>query len=206
METKSERMKRFGRILSIAREDGGKTQEYCSKKLGVSRKTVQHWEAGETAPNMFEVMEWFSACGVSPMVYLLGYLHPYTFKGQSNTLPDENIDDALLKVILSMTMSEKRQLLFILAGQHGSSMHNILNMSCCHLHLPMKSRVLAAGLVFESFNMEKENLICKDNIMPNMEELRTAIMLGKQAALAGERGYSIWQDSKREQMEDTKEN
>ena len=58
-DNKSERVKRFAQIWSLSRADTGKTQEYMANGLGVSKKTIQNWEKGASAPDLFEGSEWF---------------------------------------------------------------------------------------------------------------------------------------------------
>lgn len=49
-DNKSDRVKRFAQIWSLSRADTGKTQEYMANGLGVSKKTIQNWEKGASAP------------------------------------------------------------------------------------------------------------------------------------------------------------
>ena len=48
---KAEFSDRLASVWLRSRGQAGKTQEYVAKSLGVSKKTVQNWEAGTAAPN-----------------------------------------------------------------------------------------------------------------------------------------------------------
>lgn len=59
-----------------SRYDAGKSQEYVARALGVSKKTIQNWEAGEASPNFRVALEWFDALGVPMYPYLMSVIYP----------------------------------------------------------------------------------------------------------------------------------
>ena len=119
-DNKSDRVKRFAQIWSLSRADTGKTQEYMANGLGVSKKTIQNWEKGASAPDLFEGSEWFRVLGINPLPYYLAFLYPWMFDGIKPDDNDEEIEQALLFLVKNMTQVEKRQLLYLMAGRHGS--------------------------------------------------------------------------------------
>ena len=96
-ESKSERNKRFAKIWSLSRSDAGKTQEYMASGLGVSKKTIQNWEKGVSAPDLYEGSEWFRVLGSNPMPYYLAFLYPWLFDGITPEDDDQDIEQALLE-------------------------------------------------------------------------------------------------------------
>ena len=109
-DNKSDRVKRFAQIWSLSRADTGKTQEYMANGLGVSKKTIQNWEKGASAPDLFEGSEWFRVLGINPLPYYLAFLYPWMFDGIKPDDNDEEIEQALLFLVKNMTQVEKRQL------------------------------------------------------------------------------------------------
>ena len=107
-ESKSDRNKRFARIWSLSRSDAGKTQEFMANGLGVSKKTIQNWEKGASAPDLYEGSEWFRVLGTNPMPYYLAFLYPWLFDGIKPEDDDQEIEQALLFLVKNMTSVEKR--------------------------------------------------------------------------------------------------
>ena len=98
-ESKSDRNKRFARIWSLSRSDAGKTQEFMAAGLGVSKKTIQNWEKGVSAPDLYEGSEWFRVLGSNPMPYYLAFLYPWLFDGIKPEDGDEEIEQALMFLV-----------------------------------------------------------------------------------------------------------
>ena len=91
-----------------------------------------------------------------------------------------------------MTPVEKRQLLYLMDGNHGSSWYSLLQMFTAHCHTSMKSRVAAARVIAENYEMEAKSgdLVCPENVQPDMDVLNFAILEGKQAAQEHKMGYT----------------
>ena len=191
-ENLTDRKKRFAQIWLTSRNDAGKTQEYMAKGLGVSTKTVQNWEYGTTAPDLFTGSEWFRILGVNPFPYYLSYIFPDLFDGITPADSDDTIDQAIKLLVDKMTMTEKRQLLFLMAGRHGSSWFSLLQMFTAHCHTSMKSRVKTARTILDAYEMEEANgeLVCPENVRPDTELLLRSIEEGKKAVMSGDNGYT----------------
>lgn len=190
-EARVDRVKRFSKIWWQSRADMQKSQEYMALSLGVSKKTIQNWEKGISAPNLFQGFEWFRALGLNPMPYYLEFLFPETF-GAPNALEDnQNIEQALSLLIQQSSLEEKLELLFLMAGHHGSSWHSLLQMFTAHCHTSMQARVAASTIILENYEMEEKMgmLVCPEDIQPNLDVLRSAITQGKHAAQKGETSY-----------------
>ncbi len=184
-EEQTDRSRRFSHIWSTSRADAGKTQAEMAEGLGISRKTVQNWENGVTAPDLFTGCEWFRFLGLNPLPYYLAYLFPEFFNGVAPEENDEALSDALMELVSNMTVGEKRQLLYLMAGRHGSPWYSLLQMFTAHCHTSMRSRVNVARAVLDSYEMEAKtgDLVCPDNIGPDLELLRESIEQGKKAAM-----------------------
>ena len=191
-ETRVDRVLRFSEIWWRSRADAGKSQEYMALGLGVSKKTIQNWEKGITSPDLFQSSEWFHLLGLNPLHYYLSFLYPSLSDVDGNTPDDKKTEEILLELIRQATPLEKRQLLFLMTGQHGSSWYGLLQMFTAHCHTSMQSRVSAARLIIENYDVESCNgkLVCPDAVQPDMEVLKEAIIQGRTAARKNENGYT----------------
>ena len=191
-ESRIDRITRFSKIWWQSRADAGMSQEFMALGLGVSKKTVQNWEKGISAPDLFQGSEWFRILGFNPLPYYLAFLFPELFGDISPNTPDEEVDLALHHLIDQATPTEKRQLLFLMSGKHGSSWYALLQMLTAHCHTSMQCRVGTARIVLENYEMQKETgeLVCTDNVAPDLDVLRRAVERGKSAAQQKRMGYT----------------
>ena len=190
-EARVDRVKRFSKIWWQSRADMQKSQEYMALSLGVSKKTIQNWEKGISAPNLFQGCEWFRALGLNPMPYYLEFLFPETFGTPDALQDDQDIEHALSLLIQQSSPEEKRQLLFLMAGHHGSPWHSLLQMFTAHCHTSMQARVAASIIILENYEIEQEMgmLLCPEDTQPDLDVLRSSIKQGKHAAKKGETSY-----------------
>ncbi len=191
-ESRIDRVSRFSKIWWQSRADADKSQEFMALGLGVSKKTVQNWEKGISAPDLFQGSEWFRILGLNPLPYYLAFLYPDLFGNISPTKSDEELTLALHHLIDQATPIEKRQLLFLMAGKHGSSWYALLQMFTAHCHTSMQCRVGTARIVLDNYEMQQETgeLVCTDNVLPDLDVLRNAIESGKSAAQQKRPGYT----------------
>ena len=188
----SDRVQRFAKIWSLSRSDAGKTQEFMANGLGVSKKTIQNWEKGASAPDLFEGSEWFRVLGTNPLPYYLAFLYPWLFDGIMPEDNDEEIEQALLFLVKNMTPVEKRQMLYLMAGRHGSPWYSLLQLFTAHCHCSLRSRVTAARTILENYEMDQASgtSVCPDNIQPDMKMLHHAVEEGKQSVFNQLTGYT----------------
>ena len=186
------RVSRFSRIWWKSRADAGLSQEDMAIGLGVSKKTIQNWEKGISAPDLFQGSEWFRLLGLNPMPYYLEFVYPTLFSDFSPDKSDAEIEDALIHLIRQASPKEKRELLFLMAGKHGSSLFALLQMFTAHCHTSMQCRVSTARNVLDNYEMQQETgeLVCMDNVQPDLDILRRAVESGKQAAQRKAYGYT----------------
>lgn len=159
-----------------SREDAGKSQDYVAKKLGVSKKTVQHWEESYSSPSQAMGFKWFEVLGLQPIPYYLDALYPSDFK--DSNLTDEDIDKKLISYIKSMRPADKRKLLFVIYGEHGSAFTELIEMLVAHFHTPDSYRLVVAQNILTHYLLaEADNkLVATDHIMPNIALFKRAIL------------------------------
>lgn len=191
MESRVERATRFSKIWWQSRADSGKSQEFMALGLGVSKKTIQNWEKGITSPDLFQSVEWFRLLGLNPLHYYLEFLYPEAFE-PNHSETDRPIEEMLIQLIKQTSTLEKKQLLFLMTGQHGSSWYALLQLLTAHCHTSMQSRAAAARLILDNFDVEFNNnkLVCPNDVKPDIKVLQKAILQGKNAAKNNEQGYT----------------
>lgn len=186
-ESRDERLIRFANMHSMARIDADKSQDYVAQQLGVSKKTVQNWEKGISTPSFFDSLEWFRVLHLNPFPYYLEYVY-----GTRNDTPtDEKVEEEFSVLMKALPTKTKRAMLFIFFGRHGSSPISLVDLTLAHIHTPLSSRVINAINIKHNYEMAEARgeLICQDNVMPDMEQLEVSINEGKTSAINNEFGY-----------------
>lgn len=191
-EEKNERKDTFSKIWWKSRADAGVSQEFIANELGISRKTVQNWERGISSPTLFQGTEWFRALGINPLPYYLAYVFPERMDGISSKDEDKKIEEALIELIPQLSSANKRMLLFLLYGDHGSSPTAVLNLLTAHLQTPMNDRIMQANSILSNYELEQElgNVSRSDHVQPDTELLHAAISEAKRAVLKKQKGYT----------------
>lgn len=192
-ETRNDRIRRFADIHANARCQAGKSQEFMAMELGVSKKTVQNWEKGISSPSFFQSVEWFRILKINPFRDYLSVLYPSIFEELHPSSEDEQIDEAFQTLIHNIPISDKRALLYLYYGEHGSSAHSLIQLGLAYLHASLGSRTAMATIIANIFEMEQEmnRLICKENIMPDVDDLNDAIRKARIAVINNEYGYDV---------------
>ena len=174
MDTKD----KFASMWKKSRTDAGKSQDYMAKALGVSKKTIQNWEEGYSCPSQAMGFDWFQALGLEAMPYYLDILFPDTFKGKDKQITDEEVETALISLIHALRPTDKRKLLFIMYGEHGSSFNELLEMLTAHFHTPDENRITVAQNVCTNYEVAEATgtIIAPERIRPNIPVLKNAII------------------------------
>lgn len=191
-ETRAARVERFAEIWWKSRADARKSQEFMAMSLGVSKKTIQNWEKGISSPSLFQGSEWFRTLGLNSMRYYMAYLYPETFANLTPNSSEEEVEKALFHLVKQASPKEKREMLYLMTSHHGSSWYALLQMFTAHCHTSFRSRVAAATIIVENYEMEEKtgDLVCPKNIVPDMKVLKQAIVEGKKAVENNCQGYT----------------
>ena len=196
-DLRSNRVKRFAKMHYDARVKAGKSMEYMAFELGVSKKTIQNWEKGLSSPSFFQSLEWFRVLNTNPFPYYMSIIYPDKLEGLKASDSDEKIEEGFNALIQNISINDKRALLYLYYGEHGSSPHSILQLVLAHLHTPIKSRLANAFLVTHLYDLDKQlgNIICPDNILPDMDDLNNSINKAREAANNNENSYTNLEDA-----------
>lgn len=179
---------RFGFMWKKSRNDARVSQEYMAKALGVSKKTIQNWEAGIGAPNQIIGFEWFHVLGLQPLPYYLD-----AFYGQCEDVSEEDhkkLDDMLNESVSRLNPYMKRKLLYILDADHGSSTAGVLDMIVTHLHCPLPLRIGVAQHILSNYEISEEYGSNSELIKCDTDILKKSIENCKKAVREKKNKYS----------------
>ena len=189
-DNEEDRMKEFARIHYEARIAAGKSREYMADKLGVAKKTIFNWERGISSPSFFQSLEWFRVLKIDPIPEYISFIYP----SQMDVKPtdsDWKVEEAFHLLIKEIGIKEKRALLYLYKGKHGSSPYSVIQLLLAHLHLPMSLRINDACNVNTNYKMARElgQLVCPENIQPDLSNFRNSIDKALEACKAKEDRY-----------------
>lgn len=192
MENRVDISARFAKMWRTSRESVGKSQDYMARALGVSKKTVQNWEAGTSCPSQEKGFAWFVILDLQPLPYYLRLLYPEEFDDLTPCSDDKAIEQALCTVIKDIPSEMKRKILYLLTGAHGSSPLAVMEVITAHLQTPLRDRLNVAQSIATNYEMAQSAGKVKrpDHIQPNMELISSGIQLGKEAVKAGKNSYT----------------
>lgn len=174
------------KALTESRYVSGKSQEWMSFEIGVSKKTIQNWEKGISAPDISQFFEWFNALKINPAGKLMSLLY-------NNEKSNIDVNNAFTALCEGLSTEDKEAILFLFNGNHGSSAHSLLQMLLAHTHTPLSTRVTQADAIYNAYDFHRElgTLICTDDTLPDIEDLEKARKLGRMAVMRNEYGYTF---------------
>lgn len=193
MDDREYRKQKFIEIHVNTRKAMGRSQEYMALELNVSKRTIQNWEKGISIPSFFESLEWFRALHVNPIPLYMSLVGSKSYLQDVNPdMSDDEVDKALKEVINLISPQSKRAILYLFLGKHGSSAYSVLQLMVAHLHLPLKDRLINARSVLFKYETSKsvDEIICKNNIQPDVVNLRSAIDKAQESLGKREFGYN----------------
>ena len=193
MEDRIDRIQRFAKVWWQSRAEGRKSQEYMALALGISKKTVQNWEKGISAPDLFQSTEWFRVLGLNPMHYYMQFLYPEASREAETEDVTKQTKESLHTLVDSLDAEEQKELLYILMGAHGASQHVLLELMTAYCHIGLGNRVSIGRMVLDQYEMAKagNSLVCPDSKQPVVEVLEGALESGRKAVLEGKTQYTI---------------
>lgn len=182
---------KIGAALAKARVDAGLSQHDMARCIGKGRTTIQSWENGESSPTADKIMDWFEACGRSPLAAMQEMLHPAMYHGEISGKTDEQLDAELSAYLETAPRRVKEMLLFLLLGDHGSYPPAVIAEMCANLHTPLQNRVSVCGQIIDNYNMAQASRTdpAPNAVQPPIEDLEQTYLSGRKAALKGSQAY-----------------
>ena len=182
---------KIGAALANARVKAGLSQREMARMIAKNERTVQNWEKGQSSPDSDEIMDWCTACGVSPITIFMEMLHPDLYKVPDDGKADDELNAELCRFVVNLPPLTKRLLLFILKGSHGSSPPAVISEIAANLHCPLNNRVSVCGAIIDQYNFAQSMGLdpCPDDPQPHIDDLKINYKAGRTAAENGAFGY-----------------
>ena len=179
-------------VLKKSRNDAGKTQEYLSEQLEVSRKTIENWENGSVSPSIKQFTKWFRVLGLDMVRYMNPILHPAGNFSMNLTQSAQEQKESMFSVINSMSEEEVRMLFFLMCGSYSGSSLCAMELCAAYLHLPLKDRICIAEHIILEYEIEeaKGKLDQVEFIKPDTRMVHIAIRKALEAVKGGEENYT----------------
>lgn len=181
---------KIGDILKYSRRKANKSQQFVALEMKRSLKTIQNWEQSVCCPNIEDTIEWFQVIGSNPIPYLLVYVHQDQYALAD--IKDAEAVQTMYKVITkNLTIEDKKALVYIFGGEHGSSPSSVVQLILAHLHNPLRDRIMVAEHILEAYRMNEQTGYIRDNSnKPNLEMLNRAIEAATDSLSKHQRGYT----------------
>lgn len=181
----------IGKALSKARVSAGLSQREIAIRVQKGERTVQSWEKGDTSPDSDEIMDWCTACGVSPITVFMEVMHPDLYAVPDGQKEDAAIDKELHTLVQALPPLTRRLLLFVLKGRHGSGPPAVISEMAANLHCPLNNRVTVCGTIIDQYSFAKIRGLdpCPDEPHPPIEDLKANYASGRTASENGALGY-----------------
>lgn len=182
---------KIGTALAKARVSANLSQREMAHMIEKNERTVQNWEKGVSSPDSDEIMDWCTACGVSPITVFMEVLHPDLYKEADNKKSDAAVDQELQMLVQALPPLTKRLLLFVLKGRHGSSPPAVISEIAANLHCPLNNRASVCGTIIDQYTYAQIAGLdpCPDAPHPPIDDLKINYAAGRAAAENGALGY-----------------
>ena len=177
-------------VLKHARKAGKKSQMDMATEMDITRRTVQHWENGESEPTVSQLMEWIQTAGKNPAPYLIALAYPN--RDIIDGLDDEGIAKGYETISRNLTARDKKSLYYIFGGDHGSNPHCVIQLILTHLHTPLWDRVRSAQHIMANYELNKAiGRIPETGFNPNLKMIDEAIQQAIKSTLEGKNNYTL---------------
>lgn len=183
---------KLGVALARARVAAGLSQVEMARRINKGKATVQSWECGASSPPADKIMDWFEACGTSPLLAMQEMLHPELYKEPIQRKSDEELDEMLTGYFRTAPRIVKEMVLFILLGRHGSYPPAVFAEVCANLHTPLQNKVSVCGQILDNYGFAVATGTdpIPWEVQPPVSLLQSAYQAGKEAAKSGEADYT----------------
>ena len=192
MRTAEELRIGVAKILSDLRAKKKLSKAKMSELVGVDVRTWRSWESGDTMPSIVDFISIFEHASEPIMRPVLNVLYPDIY----STTNDPNVEymrSATAKFFLEEASDHMvRVWYFLHAGKHGSNILPQVEEFCAIDHLPLEYRYFIAeqAYVYYMMALQRGELTCTDEEMPNMEVWTAGLKQGQRAAFKKLQSYT----------------
>lgn len=180
-------------MLKDLRLEMGLSKSKMAEKMFMDHHTWTKYETGQSAPSAPDFIWIFSMCHKDALRAVLDYLYPEVFESLSQNSTVSELRNAASHYF-ERTASERELRIweYLCFGDHGSNLQAQLNMLCMIDHLPMTYRVAVAQMIDTMYELAENRgeLLHTDQVMPNIEQFRSALEKGRESAHAHIESYN----------------
>ena len=176
---------KFAEMHMNARVSAGVSQEDMAMELGVTRNTIKNWEKGISMPSFFQSLEWFRVLNINPYPEYLPFVSLFRKQNQVSAGKEESINRQFRVLAEKLSVDEKRAVLFLFYGNHGSAPFAVVQLFLAYFHMPLRKRLISGVTIAHMYRLESEldNIVCKDTLLPDKEVLEAGIMRSRAQVL-----------------------
>jgi len=193
MRTRKEIESGIAEIFRNMRKKRSLSKLKMADLLYLDDKTWARYEDGKTCPSVSEYMWICEQLGENSLRPILNLVYPDTYKHITTDSSIEELRKAAAHYFLHVASDKTvREWDFLTFGHHGSNIEPQMQEFCAIAHLPMEYRVLIARLVKSCWDIAvaRNELVCPENIMPDIDILNDGIKQGHNAAIARINSYT----------------
>ena len=117
----------IGKALAKTRVSAGLSQAEIARRIEKGERTVQSWEKGCTSPDSDEIMDWCTACGVSPITVFMEMTHPDLYKVPDDGKADDELNAELRRIVVKLPPLTKK------AASLHTERQSRQQPACCHI-------------------------------------------------------------------------
>lgn len=164
-----------------------------SNLVYVDAKTWAKYEAGTSSPSIPEFCRIFSILGKDALKVVLDIIYPETYGTISPNSDTAVLRQAASHYFLNVASEQMvRQWNYLLFGNHGSNIEPQMQEFCMLDHLPLDYRLAVAQMIYSLFNIaaSKGELLCPNNVMPDLGILSDAISISQKSVSEGKDSYT----------------
>lgn len=159
-------------------------------EMDITRRTVQHWENGESEPTVSQLMAWIRTAGENPVPYLIALAYPD--RDIIDGLDDEGIAKGYETISRNLSARDKKSLYYIFGGDHGSDPHCVIQLILTHLHTPLWDRVGSAQHIMADYELNKAiGRIPETGFNPDLAMINEAIKQAIKSTMEGKNDYTL---------------
>ena len=117
----------IGKALAKARVSAGLSQAEIARRIEKRRAHRAELGKGCTSPDSDEIMDWCTACGVSPISMFMEMIHPDLYKVPDDSKADDELNTELRRLVVSLPPLTKKAASLHTEGQSRQQ------PACCHI-------------------------------------------------------------------------
>lgn len=177
-------------ILQDLRRTAGLSKAKMALEMQVDERTYSRYEDGSSAPTLPAFLNLLDQIDAPVMNTIVRHLYPETFESSAGAAQLRKVlSDYILTGASDRSIQEMAYLIY---GPHGSPLEAQLQLFTAIDHLPMDSRLLIAKMALNMWEIEnaRGGLINPENVQPDMELLRAAIIKAHMAVVEGRSNYT----------------